>query len=183
MDRSKGLKHRAKRSWRVYVTSLHGTTLDRTLTALAIFSGLVLLVHDLFFAGWPELFIWGGELWDLLYQLCLAFAASFIFYFVVVHIRRQRDEENIRPFLSEKTERICEDAKQLIGGLRGGSVMKCDPNYYPTYEEVKKLCEHIRVDDPAPLIDVDDLAALLDDPAALVSRGKHVTWRQFICGH
>ena len=138
------------------------------------------MAHDLFFAGWPELFSWGGELWDLLYQLCLAFAASFIFYFLVVHIKRQRDKESIRPFLLAKTGRICEDAKKLIGGLRGGSEMKYDPNYYPTKEEVKSLCEHISLGDPAPLIERRDLAAILDDPAALTSRKYNVSWRQFM---
>jgi hypothetical protein len=110
----------------------------------------VLLAHDVVFAGWPEWFNGGAALWDLFYQLCVAFAASYIFYIVVVRIKRQRDKENIRPFLSAKTRRICEQAKQLIGGLRGGSVMKYDPDYYPSYEEVKNLCEHIRAHDPAP---------------------------------
>jgi hypothetical protein len=67
-------------------------------------------------------------LWEWVYRLCFAFLASYIFYVVVVHVRRQRDKENIRPFLSAKTRRICEQAKQLIGGLRGGSAMKYDPD-------------------------------------------------------
>jgi hypothetical protein len=159
VDHPKGLQNRAKRVWRVYIA-----TVDRTLTALFFFSLLALFAHDIFFAGWPELFSWGGELWDLFYALCLAFAGSYIFYFVVIHIKRQQDKENIRPFLSAKTGRICEDAKKLIGGIRGGSVMKYDPHYYPSYEEVKNLCEYINLDDPSPHI----------------SRGKHVSWIQFM---
>ena len=42
--------------------------------------------------------------------------------------------------------------------------MKYERHYYPSYEEVKSLGEHINLDDPAPLI----------------SRGKHVSWRQFM---
>jgi hypothetical protein len=112
---------------------------------------LVLIAHDVGFAGWPEWFNGGAALWDLFYQLCLAFTASYIFYIVVVHVKRQRDKENIRPFLSAKTGRICEDAKQLIGGLRGRAAMKYEPDYYPSYEETKSLCEHIRAQDTSPL--------------------------------
>ncbi len=60
---------------------------------------LVIVSHDVLFAGVPELFSWSGELWNLIYQFCLAFAASYIFYLVVVHLKRQRDRENLRPFL------------------------------------------------------------------------------------
>ena len=42
--------------------------------------------------------------------------------------------------------------------------MKYERHYYPSYEEVKGLCEKINLDDPAPLI----------------SRGRHVSWRQFM---
>ena len=69
----------------------------------------VIIAHDGFFAGWPEVFNGGAMLWDWLYRLCFAFAASFIFYVVVVHVKRQRDKENIRELLSKKTDRICED--------------------------------------------------------------------------
>jgi hypothetical protein len=124
----------------------------------------VVLGHDVLFAGRPELFNGGAELWDLFYQLCLAFAASYIFYIVVVRVKRRQDKENIRPFLSDKTRRICEQAKQLIDGLRGGSVSRDDPAYYPSYEEVKSLCEHIRAHDPAPHL----------------VKGRQVPWNVFI---
>jgi hypothetical protein len=159
VDQDIGLRQRAKRLWFIYIASL-----DRTLTVLFVLCGLVIIAHDGFFAGWPELFSGGAMLWDWLYRLSFAFAASYIFYVVVVHVKRQRDKENVRDFLGKKTDRICEDARKLIGGLRGGNVMRYERHYYPSHEEVKSLCEHINLDDPAPLI----------------SKGKHVSWRQFM---
>ena len=96
VDRYTGLRRRAKRFWFIYIASL-----DRTLTVLFIFCGFVIIAHEFVFAGWPELFSGGAALWELLYRLCFAFVASYIFYVVVIHVQRQRDKENIREFLSK----------------------------------------------------------------------------------
>ena len=42
--------------------------------------------------------------------------------------------------------------------------MTYDPDYYPSYEEVKSWCEHIRADDPAPHL----------------VKGRQVPWHEFI---
>jgi hypothetical protein len=124
----------------------------------------VIFAHDRLFAGKPELFNGGAILWDWLYRLCFAFVASFIFYVVVIHVRRQRDKEDVRPFIRAKTGRICEQAKKLIGGLRGKNVMKYDRHYYPSYEETKTLCKHIRAHDPSPRL----------------VKGRRVPWHEFM---
>jgi len=173
VDRYTALRQRAKGFWFVYIASL-----DPTLAVLVICCGLVIAAHDGFFAGRPELFSGSAMLWDWLYRLSFAFAASFIFYVVVVHVKRQRDKESIRDFLFKKTDRRCEAARKLIGGLRGGNVMKYERHYYPSYEEVKGLCEHITLDDPVPLIPFETM--VLHDPASLISSAERVSWRQFM---
>jgi uncharacterized membrane protein len=104
-----GLWNRARTFWCVYIA-----TVNRSLTAIFFLCIGVLLAHDIFFVDAPELFSGGAELWELLYKLCLAFAATYVFYLVVVHAKRQRDKENLRPFLYAQTLRLAGEARSMI---------------------------------------------------------------------
>jgi hypothetical protein len=146
VDQSKGLQHRAKRLWHIYIA-----TVDRTLTALFLFSVLVLIAHDILFAGWPELFRWGRELWDLFYQLCLAFAASYIFYFVVVHIKRQRDREALRSILYRETLMVAGDAEGISNDVKKAYGQDSIGDFPPNLEETKRMCRAIDPYSQVPL--------------------------------
>jgi hypothetical protein len=91
---------------------------DRLLTALFLVCLFLLVAHDLFFEDWPEWFGWGPALWDLFYELCLAFAASYLFYSVVVHVKRQRDKETLRPFLYRHSLYIVGNAEAISRTLK-----------------------------------------------------------------
>jgi hypothetical protein len=76
-----------------------------------------------------------------------------------------RDNEIRKTYVSSFPRRQIGYVKTLGSSSAGlGVEMKYERHYYPSYEEVKGLCEHINLDDPAPFI----------------TRGKHVSWRQFM---
>lgn len=127
-----------KSFWRVYIS-----TVNRVLFALFSVSIFVLVAHDVLFAGWPELFVGGAALWNLFYQLCLAFAASFIFYFVVVHRKEQREKETLRPFLHRYTGYLVEDAKEIAQKLKEASSYNPAGGFPPTLDDVFHMCQAV----------------------------------------
>lgn len=72
--------------WRKYIASV-GWPLN-----LACFVAIIVIVlHDFVFVGWPELFPRGSQMWRLAYQLGLALVASYVFFYINVHLRRVRE--------------------------------------------------------------------------------------------
>jgi hypothetical protein len=53
-----------------------------------------------------EWFTRASEIGDLLYQLCLAYVASYIFYMLVTVLPRRRDLSNLNGYLKEKKRKI-----------------------------------------------------------------------------
>jgi hypothetical protein len=106
---------------------------------------LVLLTHDVAprFIGWSEILPGGAELWDLLYELCLAFLASYVFYFVVVHLKRQRDREALRPFLYRYTNSIVDDANLICWKLAQASKTDFDGDFPPTPDVTVTMCKSV----------------------------------------
>lgn len=83
------------------------------LNAVCLLSALVIFFHDVMFAGRPELSPLGARLWDLVYGVSLALIASYVFFYINVHLRRLREKETLRPFLYRHTLLLVEDAERL----------------------------------------------------------------------
>jgi len=137
--------HQLRNFWRVYIS-----TVNRVLLTLFGISILVLVAHDIIFAGWPELFVGGAALWNLFYRLCLAFAASFIFYFVVVHRKEQREKQTLRPFLYQYTGYLVEDAREISEKLKEATSLNLADDFPPTLEEAFKMCKAVSPCDRVP---------------------------------
>jgi hypothetical protein len=133
-----------KNVWRVYIS-----TVNPILLAVFGFSIFVLVAHDIFFAGWPELVTGVAPLWDLVYELCLAIAASFIFYLVVVHLEEQRKKEALRPFLRRYTGYLVEDAREIAQKLKEAT-HKPMGDFPPSSEEVSRMCREVSPCDRVP---------------------------------
>ncbi|KOO13219.1 hypothetical protein AKJ18_19730 [Vibrio xuii] len=87
----------------------------RNLTPLLIwttvFSAASLLLHDIWFVNLPELFDGGKELLTTFYNLNLGVVVSFIFYFIVVHIKEVNDQEHIDSIVVPKISQFIEETK------------------------------------------------------------------------
>jgi hypothetical protein len=141
MDRLNRLRHWVK----VYIR-----TINPTLAVLFVVSLVVIIAYKIVFAGSPELFSGAAAWWDLLYELCLAVAASFIFYFVVVHAKRQQDKEALRPFLYRHTMRIWGDADAISRALKQASGHDLESDFPPSQEDTERMCASVNATDNAP---------------------------------
>lgn len=54
----------------------------------------------------PEIFSYGAETGEIIYRICLSIVSSYIFYFIVVHLKTERDRENINQYVANKVRLI-----------------------------------------------------------------------------
>lgn len=131
--------------WRKYVAAVGWPLNTVCLASLA-----VVCFHDFVFAGTPELFQNAGKVLYLLYQLSLALLASYVFFYVNIHLPRQRDRKNVHQFLNEKTFHIVQDAQHIVNGLRHSS--GCDvKDDYPSLPDLEGMCSKVHPYAKAPL--------------------------------
>jgi hypothetical protein len=126
-----------KRVWRKYVASV-----GWPLNAACLIAVLVVILHDFVFVGWPELFPHGAQLWKLAYQLSLALIASYVFFYVNVHIRRLREKEALRPFLCQYTRNVVEQAAEMsrtFKGKKGKPEYRFEGDFPPTLEDTERM--------------------------------------------
>lgn len=134
---------------KVWVKYIASTSL--VLNVLLVISIIIVILHDFVFVNLRELFEGGVELWNLAYKLSLALIGSYIFYFVVVHSKRQQDRENLLPFLQRQTNLITADARSLIYALKEQSGCEFAGDY-PNLDDTKTMCAKISRHDVAPLL-------------------------------
>lgn len=133
--------------WWVYIF-----TVNRPLTVLFLVCVGVLVADDILFAGTTELFRGGAELSELTYKLCLALASSYLFYFIVVHAKRQRDKETLRPFLYAQTLRLAGEAKNIVGTFKEQSGHSFEGDFPPSEEDVRLMCLALHPYGNSPII-------------------------------
>ena len=91
--------------------------------------------------------------------------ASYIFYFFVVHLKSEKDKENIYGYIAKKTGRIIGDAKSLILTLRNESRVNFEGDY-PSLIDVEKMCKAVNPNGRAPLV--------------IGSLGNYASWIQYL---
>ncbi len=81
-------------------------TLRKDITIIFILCIATITSIDFWLKNIPELFNGGGKIGDIIYKLCLSYISAFIFYFLVVHIKTQRDKANLYKYVTQKVDRI-----------------------------------------------------------------------------
>jgi hypothetical protein len=136
--------------WGKYVASV-----GWLLNAACLVSVLVIVLHDIVFLGWPELFPRGAQLWKLAYGLSLALVASYVFSYMNVHLKRLREQETLRPFLYRHTLYLIGDANNIVNHLRmaSGQGTPSDwpfEDFPPIREELERMCKAVDPHSTAP---------------------------------
>jgi hypothetical protein len=103
------------------------------------------------FSNIPELFVGANRIGGIVERLCLSYISSYIFFFLVVHVKSQKDKENLYQYISKKTYRIINNAKSIISDFKKEASYQSE-NVYPTLDEVQKMCALINPHAQAPLI-------------------------------
>lgn len=116
--------------------------LRKDLLALFIFSIINILIIDFWLINIPEIFIGGAKIGNIIYELCFSYISAFIFYFLVIHLKYQRDKENIYSYISKYTFRIIFLAKILAKNLAENSGIQLKGNY-PSKKELIRIYNEI----------------------------------------
>jgi hypothetical protein len=120
---------------------------------------------DFIFSNVPEVFQGGAKLGSIVDRLCLSYISSYIFFFLVVHIKSQKDKENLYPYIAKKTDRIIGDAKSMIEYFKQQASCQLE-DQYPALSEVEEMCRSIAPHGRAPLI--------------IGGLGNYATWLQYL---
>lgn len=89
-------------------------TVRRDIVILLIIDCVFLLVMELFLKKIPAPYPFFIKIGDLSITLAVSFLASFIFYFVQVHMPEMRSKKNLNPVISELFKRIIYIEKGLL---------------------------------------------------------------------
>ena len=106
---------------------------------------------EVVFNQYEEIFN-GAYYWGQFFsKISIAYISAFIFYFFVVHIKNERDKENINEFVGHKVFDILTSAHLLIQPLQEKTNKKAKLEYFE-FDELKKLLRSIkRNENEAPL--------------------------------
>lgn len=116
-----------------------------------IISVVSILAIDFCLKDIEEIVSWGSEFGEIYYRLCLSIIASYIFYFIVIHLKSMRDKENINTFVSSKVCQIVGDYNKQLSEIKKVSNLKDDKTTYEL-EDWKDLLIKISPKAQAPLI-------------------------------
>ncbi len=136
-------------------------------TALAI-AVTSIAVMDIYLFHRPEIVPWGAEFGRIYYTLCISMMASYVFYFIVVHLKEQADKENINAFVKNKVLGIINEHKSLINELKKAANCHSEETYLHK-GQVEEVFRAINPKGKAPLL--------------LGQSGQHANWMFYLKYH
>ncbi len=126
-------------------------SVNKTINILLIVSLVSITLKIVIPDDIPELFKWGSEFGEVYLGVCLAYVSSYIFYFVVVHVKKEKDKENINSFIEPKIRSAYSQWKPQLKDIcnAGGVTM---PEGLPDKTFITNLFLKVNPNDPAPLV-------------------------------
>ena len=121
------------------------------ISIIFILSLFTIILIDFYLIDIPELFKGGYKLGLIIYRLCLSYISAFIFYFLVVHLKNQKDKRILYSYVSKFSTLIIEQDKKVSKDLAENSGMQLE-SAYPNSDELSKICKLINPNSDAPLI-------------------------------
>lgn len=133
-----------------------------------IFCICSILIIGLFSSYLPTIGHWGQKYEDLHFNLSASFVSSYIFYYIVVHLKEKKDFKNTAPHLNILTDRILALHKSIIIGLdrRVTGTAQYDGVPTLTESELDVLIDTLNYEEKAPL--------------HLASERRSATWREYL---
>lgn len=127
------------------------SSLRRDLTIVLLCSVVMLMLIDFWFIDIPELFYGAYKLGQLVYNICVSYISAFIFYFLVVHIKEQKDKNNLNTYISLKVSGVIGNAKCLIKDMAKAAQVTMI-NDFPSKDEMSNIYEGLDPHKDAPLL-------------------------------
>lgn len=126
-------------------------TLRKDITFLFFICVTTIIGIDFWLKNIPEFFNGGAKIGDIIYKLCLSYISAFIFYFLVVHIKAQKDKANLYQYVEKKVYMVIGSCWGLITELaKAANITVSDK--YPTSDELEIICKNINPKSNAPLL-------------------------------
>lgn len=125
--------------------------LRRDLSTIFLLSLASILLIDFWLIDTPEIFLGGYKLGQIIYKVSLSYISAFIFYFLVVHMKQQKDKENLKSYLGKKTRMVIASYKAIIKSLAKESGLEVESEYLKD-SEIKIICSKINPHAEAPLL-------------------------------
>lgn len=126
-------------------------SLRRDLLIIFLISILTIVLIDFWFINIPVLFKGGEKIGQIVYKLCFSYISAFIFYFLVVHLKNQKDKENLYSYISINTLKVIGQAKAVINESARSSNITLKGSY-PDSLELKSICNAINPNSNSPLV-------------------------------
>lgn len=143
-------------------------SIRKDLSLIFIGALITICIIDFLLIDIPEIFIGGYKFGQIIYKLCMSYISAFIFYFLVVHIKQQKDKKNLYPYVTKKVNRVIGSAWVIIAEIAKASNITLAEKY-PTKEELDIICKKINPHAKAPLL--------------LGSKENNVNWIQYFDFH
>ncbi len=137
-------------------------SIDKTINVLLVLSliGIGITLE-------PELFRIKSDWREVLQRLCLSYVSSYIFFFVVVHVKKEKDKGNINSFIVPKILAACTQWKpQLRDICNAASVVI--PEELPDRAFVTSVFSKINSSSPSPLKNM---------------QGDYANWQEYFWYH
>lgn len=131
-------------------------SIRKDLSYIFLLSISIILLIDFWLINIPEYFHGGKKIGELVYSICFSYISGFIFYFLVVHIKSQKDKKNLYGYISTKTLIIINQAKSLITVLKERTHVETNEKY-PSSEELHCICLAIVPNSNAPITFVPNM--------------------------
>ena len=126
-------------------------SLRRDLLIIFLICVITIFLIDFWLINIPELFKGGEKLGQIVYKLSFSYISAFVFYFLVVHLKNQKDKENLYSYISSNTLMIIRQAKALINETARSANIQLKATY-PDSLELQSICKAINPNSNAPLI-------------------------------
>lgn len=112
---------------------------------------VIVAAMELFLKKIPEKFEYGQESGEILYRICVSIVSSFIFYFFVVHLKAEKDKENISVYVAKKVKRIFGRCLGQLNDLaKHGGI--AEDLLWDSADDINRIFLTINPNQPAPLI-------------------------------
>ena len=104
-------------------------------------------IIELLLRNYPPIFHNASKVGDFFSKLSVAYISAFIFYFIVIHIKSEKDKENINEFVGHKVYQIVTCGHLLIKPLQ----QKFDKNATFKYMDSGDLSTLLSAIDSVPM--------------------------------
>lgn len=123
----------------------------KELLILFFLSIITITSIDFYLIKIPEFFDGGAKVGKIIYRLSLSYISAFIFYFIVIHIKREKDKRILFPYITKKTNHLIGDCKSMFKTMAKEANVDLS-SAFPTAEELKQICSNIDPRQKGPMI-------------------------------